>query len=256
MNKFFKLKQPPVSQKHTKARPDGSRQNDKEHAGSNNKEKVTMREQNPQHPMQREQQGMHMQREHNHPQSAGFVPPHRDFSKEEHRQPSQEDLVTFSTMDFFDRFVRSANEKGLLKTPLPTPLSRQHIMMTSVQLLQAARIDKRDVRIEDDNYGGTIQLSQLGLAQIHGFLIHRQQQKAAIMIQKWWRGYRVRKQLGAEFQARISAANNEVDVEGENEHLFYEQYIMEISENYNEILLAKRTSVYRFNSDTGRSVCS
>jgi hypothetical protein len=140
------------------------------------------------------------------------------------QQPVGE-FIPFSTMDFFDRFVRQANEKKLLKTPLPTPLSKSHILLSSIQLLQASQLDKRDVRIEEDNYGGTIFITQKGLDQVQDFLWFRQQEKAAILIQKVWRGYRVRANLAKD-----------------QEHLYFEQYIQNLSSSYHEILNANRTS--------------
>jgi IQ calmodulin-binding motif len=101
--------------------------------------------------------------------------------------------IQFSTMDFFDRFVRPASEKGLLRTPLPTPITKQHVKHCSIQLLQAAKLQPENVRIFDDNYGGTIILSKQGLAQVMGYLQYRQESKAAIMIQAVYRGYATRK---------------------------------------------------------------
>jgi hypothetical protein len=137
-------------------------------------------------------------------------------------QPANE-FIPFSTMDFFDRFVRQANDKKLLKTPLPTPLSKAHILLSSIQLLQASQLDKREVRIEEDNYGGTIMITQRGLYKVQDFLWYRQQEKAATMIQKIWRGYKVRASQTQEF-------------------LYYEQYIQHLSTIYFDILNADRTS--------------
>jgi hypothetical protein len=132
--------------------------------------------------------------------------------------------VTFSTMDFFDRFVRSANERGLLKTPLPTPLSRNHILLSSIQLLQAARLEKSSVKVQDDNFGGTIWITEESLNQIQLFLEYRHHSKAALLIQKVWRGYQIRNQ----FQKTIT------------DHLYYEQYVTELSNAYTDILQAAR----------------
>jgi hypothetical protein len=132
------------------------------------------------------------------------------------------EMIPFSTMDFFDRFVRQANDKKLLKTPLPTPLSKQHILLSSIQLLQASQLDKKDVRIEEDNYGGTIMITQRGLDKVQDFLSFRLQDKAATTIQKVWRGYRVR-------------AKNQ-------EFMYFEQYIQTLSLMYYDILNANRTS--------------
>ncbi|KAI8900915.1 hypothetical protein BC833DRAFT_204702 [Globomyces pollinis-pini] len=143
------------------------------------------------------------------------------------------DVISFSMMDFFDRFVRSANEKGLLRTPLPTPLSRALIRTSSIQLLQAARLDPQDVTLHEDNYGGTITLTSFGLQHIVQFLNFKQQSKAATNIQKVWRGYVTRKKVAYMFA-------NHNDIDPKKQVLYLEQYISGISVLYHTILNAQR----------------
>ncbi|KAJ3311019.1 hypothetical protein HDV04_004439 [Boothiomyces sp. JEL0838] len=155
-------------------------------------------------------------------------------SRSSDNSPEQE-RISFSTMDFFDRFVRPANEKGLLRTPLPTPISRSHIRASSIQLLQAARLESHDVSVQDDNYGGIINLTNNGLNQIIAFLVYKQQAKAATTIQKHWRGYSSRK--------KTKQLNKKPSREIETDRLLYlEQYVNEISILYDDILHAQRNS--------------
>jgi hypothetical protein len=140
----------------------------------------------------------------------------------ERKYTGTSEFITFSTMDFFDRFVRQANDKRLLKSPLPTPLSKNNILLSSLQLLHACKIEKRDLVIEDDQYGGTIMITEKGLKKIELYFASIQQEKAAIIIQKVWRGYRARAQ--------------------NTEYLYYEKYIQNLSRMYYEIMNEKRAS--------------
>jgi hypothetical protein len=138
-----------------------------------------------------------------------------------------QDGMTFSTTDFFDRFVRSANEKGILKTPLPTPLSKNHIFLSSVQLLQAARLDKRDVVVQDDNFGGIIWLAPAALTKIQRYLNEKLMNKAAIMIQKVWRGYTIRKMVPLHSKTRIEPQMNNKS--------YFQSYITALSHEYSKL---------------------
>jgi hypothetical protein len=141
-------------------------------------------------------------------------------------QPEVENITTFSTMDFFDRFARAASEKGLLKTPLTTPISKSHIRAAAIQLLQAARLHDLDVKILDDNYGGTIMITKQGLGQVLRYLAYTQEYKAAILIQKCYRGYLCRKKMSSKL----------------DNLLYLVQYISDISVIYHSILNAHRSS--------------
>lgn len=68
-------------------------------------------------------------------------------------------------------------------------------------------------------------ITQRGLDRVQDFLWYKQQEKAAIAIQKVWRGYRVRAALSQD-----------------QDNLYYEQYIQSLSAMYYEILNANRTS--------------
>ena len=162
------------------------------------------------------------------------------FAKERNNSIDSAAPLQFSTMDFFDRFVRPASEKGLLRTPLPTPITKQHVRQCSIQLLQAARLSPEEVRVVDDNYGGTIAVSKHGLSQVMAYLQYRQQTKAAIVIQKTFRGFVTRKVLAAHFLSIQLNRNSFVNPE---DHIAYlEVYISQISSLYHTILTASRST--------------
>ena len=141
------------------------------------------------------------------------------------KSTSERISVTLSMMDFFDRFVRGANEKGLLKTPLGTPLSKEAVSKASIALINAAKVPDSEFIVTRDNYGGTVGLTQAGLSQIQRYLIFTQQSKAAVVIQKYYKGYKARKQFSTQ---RI--------------HVYYENYINDISDDYHIILNSSRSN--------------
>ena len=105
------------------------------------------------------------------------------------------EFTQFTTLEFFDCFIKSASNMGLLKTPLPNQLTRYHVRTASIQLLQAARIDAQDLILTDDVNGGTIALNHRGLFQVESYLAFKVETKAATNIQRLWKGYTTRKRL-------------------------------------------------------------
>ncbi|KAJ3271482.1 hypothetical protein HDV01_006612 [Terramyces sp. JEL0728] len=191
-------------------------------------------------PMQMQQPPMPMQQapimpQQQTPQQMQSQMPARNSPISRSSDSPEQERISFSTMDFFDRFVRPANEKGLLRTPLPTPISRSHIRASSIQLLQAARLESQDVSVQDDNYGGIINLTNNGLNQIIAFLVYKQQAKAATTIQKHWRGYNSRKKS----RGLMKQPSKEIETD---RLLYLEQYVNEISILYDDILHAQRNS--------------
>ena len=98
------------------------------------------------------------------------------------------------------------------------------IAKVSITLLNQARIPESEFRISNDNYGGTICISHFALSQISRYILYAQQSKAAVVIQKNYRGYVARKQF-----------------EKMKGHGYYEDYMNLISDKYFVILNASRS---------------
>ncbi|OAJ36680.1 hypothetical protein BDEG_20830 [Batrachochytrium dendrobatidis JEL423] len=132
----------------------------------------------------------------------------------------QQKRNSYSMLDFFDRFVRAAD--GTKNTSLPTPISRQFIRSKAVALLKTARIPPSEVTIFEDNYGGTISISQGAISAIHNFVKFRHYSRCATNIQRVWRGYTTRRQLtsNSHYQSGLKSvpANNQYYQQQQYQH--------------------------------------
>lgn len=144
--------------------------------------------------------------------------------------------VTLSTAEFFDRFVKYASDRHLLRTPLPKVITQSHIFHSTVQLLEAARIEQQDISVQNDQFGGTISITPAGLEQVRKFISTLERNKAATNIQRVWRGYAIRKTL---------LQQNDQDLD------YFLDYIQHLSELYHSILTSPAEVFLRLTQGRG-----
>eukprot|EP00842_Homolaphlyctis_polyrhiza_P005032 jgi/Hompol1/552/HPOL_000370-RA len=88
-------------------------------------------------------------------------------------------MQQFSTLDFFDRFVRRTQTLANPLPPLPSPIDRSLVRALVVRLLLRAHVAAHEAALVSDNYGGTVALSPSGLERlrIHDSSNNNQQQR-------------------------------------------------------------------------------
>jgi hypothetical protein len=143
------------------------------------------------------------------------------------------DRVTYSLVDFYSKFIRSAN----LNT-----VNKDEIQQEVIQLLINSHLDPMEVQINSDAFGGTLRITKSALKRLSVYISKQNRNDAAAKIQKWWRA-----------QSRVQAWQ-------------LWKYISGLSSEYQDLINAKSTSpnvedveasfIAKLNTVETRQVCS
>ncbi|KAJ3217172.1 hypothetical protein HDU67_008392 [Dinochytrium kinnereticum] len=97
--------------------------------------------------------------------------------------------LALSIQEFFFHFV--VPQYG----PPPSDISPMDVKNVCISFIASARLSPRDVRISEDNAGGSVWLSNRGLRVLENFMEMKRVGNAAITIQRMYRGFRARKRV-------------------------------------------------------------